>query len=413
MTKYRNLREIFENYIDVKVDKSFMDKVIKFKNNFYSKNAEHIAFFTGVYFGVHIPKWTNYDDDWWIVDLLECDEDELSDHILDLPSINKDWSVSSNTLSITFIYLMYLANNTKYLGTKDKEELKIALMEVLIARYISSSMNHYFSKGPTTPEIAKETYERLSKRFTLKAEGSWMKLIRRRAETYSHGEDVSGRAIYSRQEVFETFEDNLVVRKLNSVKSATNDTIQEINAKFREVLEDKKVTKVTSVQSMGDDGLYVKDLIRQTSVLLSYQDQVFSDKNSFFKSDLKEVIVQSMPTISENILDIALEWMYDNQNQKKYKSKIDDFRHSILVYSLNMLEEEGIKQTDLVNVAYRIRQNFASGRANDPELVKCRKLADTFIITARPKSKGKLITMERIAIMMYFVLRTLAKNHYS
>lgn len=408
---YANLKQVLDDKIHLRLDKRFLETVQKWKKAYYSRNPEHVGFFTGNYFGVHIPKWTNYDNDYWFNDVCDTDEDDLTDDILALPSINKDWSVSSNTLSILFVYLMHLAENTKELDQKNRDLLKLTLMEILIARYISSAINYYFSRSPTTVEIAREVNERLSNRFTLKTTGSWAELIKHRAETMVFGENTRG--IHSRQEVFISFKDEDVIRKLNITKTAVNDTIQALNKVFREVLDDKRVVASSSPMGEGAEGLYLKDLVKNTQSYLRYQDEIWNDKHAFMKFDLMEVIEGSMPTISSNLFRSTLEWMYDNRHDKKWEKKIDEFRHEITIYSLGLIEEENIKQTDLVHVAYRIRQNFSSGRANDKQLVQCRKLADSFIIAYRPKSKGKLITLERVALMMYFVLRTLGKNYYN
>ena len=82
-------------------------------------------------------------------------------------------------------------------------------------------------------------------------------------------------------------------------------------------------------------------------------------------------------------------------------------RKDIMLYTLDLIREEEIKTTDLVQIAYRLRQNFMSGKSNDPVLVKCRKTVDKLIIAYRPKSRGKTITLERVAILMYVSLRTL------
>lgn len=411
--RFKRLKEVMDHYFsDVKMDAKWFKQIEVFKQQYYSRNPEHIGFFTGAYYGLHIPKWTGRDDDWWFIDLIGIDEDELADEVLGLETINENWHVSSNTLNITMLYLMHVCQTSKLMSRKDADHYKVVLMEILVARFFTSRLNHYFNKGPTSQVIAQEVYDRMSKRYILKEEGSWMKLIHNRAVLFSMGEHERD-AKFGKQEVFDGFDDDLVVRKLNSIKTSVNDTISQIDLIFRAVLEDDKKTTKTSSMGVDGEGLYLKDLVKHQSEYLRYQDQVFADRNSFFKTELMEVIESSMPTISSNIFREALVWIYEMQNDKKWKKKIDQFRHDILIYALAMIQEEGIKQTDIVQVAYRIRQNFMSGKSSDKTLVECRKLGDSFIVAYRPKSKGKLITLERVAIMMYFVLRTLTKHFYT
>ena len=409
---YQNLKEIFDEYCDVSIDKKFLERITKWRNKFYSKNSEHVGFFSSASFGLYIPKWTSEEDDEWLTEIIGIDEEEIADYVYELPSINKDFQVSSNILSISFIYLMHKATVNKSLSTVDNDKVRKTLMEVLVARYMTSIMYKYFYRGKTSPEVSTEVFERLSKRFDLKVAGNWKNWIEMKAEGFVLGDDQRQDAKYAKQEVFQRFEDELVVRKLNSIKSQLNKAAIEINSVFRQVLEDQDKIASKSALSMSVDGLYLADLVRDQTKYLHYQDAIFIDKNTFIKEDLLAVIEQSMPTISSNIFRGALEWILDNQMESKYKRKIMEVRHDILIYAIQLIKDENLHTNDLVQVGYRLRQNILSGKNNDRTIMKVRKMIDEFIVKFRPQSKGKLVSLERSAIMIYIVLRTLAMNYY-
>lgn len=409
---YQNLKEIFDEYCNVSIDKKFLERITKWRNKFYSKNSEHVGFFSSASFGLYIPKWTSEEDDEWLTEIIGIDEEEIADYVYELPSINKDFQVSSNILSISFIYLMHKATINKSLSSIDNDKVRKTLMEVLVARYMTSIMYKYFYRGKTSPEVSTEVFERLSKRFDLKVAGNWKNWIEMKAEGFVLGDDQRQDAKYAKQEVFQRFEDELVVRKLNSIKSQLNKAAIEINSVFRQVLEDQDKIASKSALSMSVDGLYLADLVRDQTKYLHYQDAIFIDKNTFIKEDLLAVIEQSMPTISSNIFRGALEWILDNQMESKYKRKIMEVRHDILIYAIQLIKDENLHTNDLVQVGYRLRQNILSGKNNDRTVMKVRKMIDEFIVKFRPQSKGKLVSLERSAIMIYIVLRTLAMNYY-
>ena len=409
---YQNLKEIFDEYCHVSIDKKFLERITKWRNKFYSKNSEHVGFFSSASFGLYIPKWTSEEDDEWLTEIIGIDEEEIADYVYELPSINKDFQVSSNILSISFIYLMHKATINKSLSTVDNDKVRKTLMEILVARYMTSIMYKYFYRGKTSPEVSTEVFERLSKRFDLKVAGNWKNWIEMKSEGFVLGDDQRQDAKYAKQEVFQRFEDELVVRKLNSIKSQLNKAAIEINSVFRQVLEDQDKIASKSALSMSVDGLYLADLVRDQTKYLHYQDAIFIDKNTFIKEDLLAVIEQSMPTISSNIFRGALEWILDNQMESKYKRKIMEVRHDILIYAIQLIKDENLHTNDLVQVGYRLRQNILSGKNNDRTVLKVRKMIDEFIVKFRPQSKGKLVSLERSAIMIYIVLRTLAMNYY-
>ena len=409
---YQNLKEIFDEYCHISIDKKFLERITKWRNKFYSKNSEHVGFFSSASFGLYIPKWTSEEDDEWLTEIIGIDEEEIADYVYELPSINKDFQVSSNILSISFIYLMHKATINKSLSTVDNDKVRKTLMEILVARYMTSIMYKYFYRGKTSPEVSTEVFERLSKRFDLKVAGNWKNWIEMKAEGFVLGDEQRQDAKYAKQEVFQRFEDELVVRKLNSIKSQLNKAAIEINSVFRQVLEDQDKIASKSALSMSVDGLYLADLVRDQTKYLHYQDAIFIDKNTFIKEDLLAVIEQSMPTISSNIFRGALEWILDNQMESKYKRKIMEVRHDILIYAIQLIKDENLHTNDLVQVGYRLRQNILSGKNNDRTVMKVRKMIDEFIVKFRPQSKGKLVSLERSAIMIYIVLRTLAMNYY-
>ena len=163
---------------------------------------------------------------------------------------------------------------------------------------------------------------------------------------------------------------------------------------------------------MSVDGLYLGDLVRQQSQFLHYQDKIFTDENSFIKEDLLYVIESSMPTLVKSTFRETLSFMVRNQTSPKWKNKILDARHDVMIYSLALIQSEGLKTNDLVQIAHRLRQNLLSGKANDKTLLSVRKLVDGFIYEVKPKLKGKLVSLERSGVMLYIILRTLAMNYY-
>ena len=103
---------------------------------------------------------------------------------------------------------------------------------------------------------------------------------------------------------------------------------------------------------MSVDGLYLGDLVRQQSQFLHYQDKIFTDENSFIKEDLLYVIESSMPTLVKSTFRETLSFMVRNQFTPKWKNKILDARHDVMIYSLALIQSEGLKTNDLVQIAH-------------------------------------------------------------
>lgn len=412
--KYPNLKTMLDTLFtqsEVKVTPMLFERILGFRTEFQNRNTDHISFFSSAFFGVYIPKWTTEDNDWWFVKLLGIDEEYIEECLRYIPGINTDFKNSSNPLSITMLYLAHLAQTHPSINDKKRDEYKVAILECLNFRYVSSSMNYYFSRGPTTLPIAEAVFNRLTKRFTLKEVGSWKKLIEVRSYNQAVGETTRD-TVYSRQDVFIHYEDDMVVRKINAVRDTMNGTIQELNAVFREVLEEN--TKIAQTNSLGRDGegLYLKDIVKNENVYQRYQEQIRMDKTTYLKREVIEIVESSLPTISTKTFEGCLAWMISPE-AKKFIKVVDELHREILVYAIALLKSENIPLSDIGGIAERLRKNMVAGRAVDNRLQKCKVLADKLVIGYDKRKKGKNITSERTGIMLYIVLRVFLKDYYS
>lgn len=410
--KYQTVLELMnDQFSHLRITASLFEQIIHFKQNFIYRSPEHTDFFSSAYFGLYIPKWTSQDDDWWFSHLLDLDEEYIAECIQRLPGINSDFKVSSNPLSLTMLYLAHVAHTHPAIPDKKRDEYKIAILACLNMRYVSSSMNHYFKLGPTTLAIAETVYNRLSKRFTLKQEGSWLKLIESRSTVQAVGESTRDTK-YARQAVFEVFQDEMVVHKLNAIRTTMNDTIKELNDVFRQVLQEDKRTKQTTAFGKDGEGVYLKDLVKSEATYLRYQDQIILDTESFYKLELVEVIESSLPTLSTKVFREMLVWLVSARQTPKSKKLIDTLRVELIHYALGFLQEENIPMSSLASMAERLRKNIIAGKNNNPRVIQCRAITDKLIVQYLPAKRGKLITSERTAIMLYLILRTFAMKYY-
>ena len=63
---FSNLKEIFDHYCETEINRKLLESLTKWRNRFYSRNSEHVGFFSTASFGLYIPKWMSSDDDIWL-----------------------------------------------------------------------------------------------------------------------------------------------------------------------------------------------------------------------------------------------------------------------------------------------------------------------------------------------------------
>lgn len=137
-----------------------------------------------------------------------------------------------------------------------------------------------------------------------------------------------------------------------------------------------------------------------------------SDKNSFIKAELIQVIVKVMFTMQERGFKLVLEWMSDNINTKP---QVEEFVRLVLVHSFNYLAEHGsvLKNTkDLSGMLSKLKGIYNSSRSSDAELLKLRYLGTKLIGESIGKTNEQTVAAIRTGIMLYICLRAYTKHYY-
>lgn len=402
----KSLKAIFDyHFKDTRFDKRFKENVFNFVRRFLSKNDDHVQFFGGHLLGVHAIRWNYSDSDYWWDDIFEVIPEYIQQDILKIPAVKANRVVSSDVLNHAFIYSLHRVHHSRDLNDAEKAQLKLYLMLAMNMKFICSLAAHYF-KYPADRGIAEKTYNSLTKRFDLKEEGSWGKMLQKRSRDY-----VADTGNYYKAYV-EYTDDFMIVKMINDAQGRIRETYKAITAKYYEMLhKDAKV--LSSSANVNLDGVVVlKDVMRKTTQYNRYIKSVISSKDSFIKEPLTQVIYRAVPSLQEDIFEKLLNTMSEHYHDKKYTKHFDTLIDSILTFSFDLIKDNEIADNDLPGVLYRCKHVYMSGRVQDPQLDKAK---DCFIKVVEAMDKSLVKTPmipERCGIFLYIVLRTLTMNYF-
>lgn len=117
----RNVKTIFiENCQHLNFNKDFAAKINKYKTKFEYKNEDHQTFFGGNTTGVQKVRFLPEDTDVWLNDIMQVDELTLGEQILALPTINKDFHVSSDVFNLSCVWMAHKFLTSPYLSDQQK-----------------------------------------------------------------------------------------------------------------------------------------------------------------------------------------------------------------------------------------------------------------------------------------------------
>ena len=379
---------------------------------FVNKREEHIAFFGGAVTGVQIVRFTDADRDLLFTDILEINDDELENALYSLvdhsgkPVIRQDWIVSSDIFNIASVYLMHGFRTSHLLDDDKKHEAQIRVCSYLIYKYLTSLLYKYF-KFPADPEIAQAAYAQLSYKFILKQLGSWGATIRYMAENIVAKDSIHHTTLDKMDD------DTAVLYVVTNIQGNVRDMLKNIYAEFARV--HSSGIRITSSSSLieSDGEMILKESTKNPGVYAKYLKTIISDKNTFIRQELVDVICNIMHTLSPRMLMQTLVWISDNYQNTKNKSidtAIDIVMEHALEYSQTHRE---LLRNDLPNLIDRLRGAYMSSRSTDEKLLEARRLVDKIVKEATGTSNDTAIAAVRTGAMLYCVSRAYARQHYA
>lgn len=405
----KNIKGVFQDVSpDFIVDRKLLGRLKHTQLEFVNRNEAHIAFFGGNLFGVDKVRFLTSDRNNWFDNIIEIDDIELKMDLHALPSINSDFKVSSDVFNISCVWLCHKFMVSTLTDKEREEGMRNALL-MFIYRVITSRLANDFSKFPNREDIAAATYAELSKKFSLKKYGSWGRLLTERAN-----------AVFAKNSIhyktLNTFDnDKAILYIITDVQSRIRDIINKMWNVLKKVI-DSDARMVTTLSTMEtEDGLKLKDLNRELVSYNQYIETIIPLKISFIKSELIQVIGSMQHTMDIDKMTECLQEFSKRYLDKGYE-EFHDFVNMVLVHCFDTIgrdknfQRHGVALTTLLPL---LRGMYTSSRSTDPMLLELRKVGDVVISkTTSLKTPAKVASV-RTGLMLYLILRTFTKGHYS
>lgn len=404
-----SVKSVFEEYCaHVVADKHLAKTLQRLQLGFVHKNADHIEFFGGNLTGVNVVRFLEQDSDNWFNDVLELSEADIKDPLHQLRDINPAFHISSSPFNLSVVWIVHLIQHTNHLTDKQKKEAQINALLYLQFKFFCSLLYHYF-KFPADPETATATYASLTNKFTLKTQGSWLAVFRKRAE------DILADNSPHYDAIVRMDSDKDVVDMLNDVQGRLRDMLKNIYAVMMRV--HNSGIRITSTSSVVEhDGVSIlKDRTRGLGIYTTYIKATISDKNSFIREELLQVSESIVPTAPPKLVLQTLEFLSDNY-LKRGDRKIDVLLDDILIHAFGyLLEIQGSLKAgiDLAGLLERLRGIYTSSRSTDPDLLALRERTEELVRKAVETKTAATIASVRTAVLLYVVSRTFTMRHYT
>lgn len=404
-----SIRTVFnEECYDLVVDQKFIKKLHNYQVSFVNKNDDHIAFFGGHVLGVHVVRFTPSDQDTWFDEILGVDPGPLEARLLALPEVNENFIVSSDTMNLSCAWLTHAIYNSKHLTAPQKHEAMIDALLVLQYKFLTSRLYRLF-RYPADPAVAEATYSQLSYKFAIKQHGTWFALLKARCEAVIEKSSIHYKTISKMESDLD------VVYMLNDTQGRIRDLLKNIYGVFRTV-HSQGIKVVSTSGVVEHDGAEIfRDKTKNISTYMRYLNAIVSDKNSFIKEELLEIVEKLMHTMPPRLFRETLEWMSDNYRQSGVP-EIEDVLNETLLHSFDYITNNTAlvrNERDLPALLSRLRGVYMSSRTSDAAILDLREKTEKIVRKATGNKNTSTMASVRTGVLLYLICRTFTMNYYA
>lgn len=406
----KNIDQVFkEGCPDLVFDKTFLKKLSQYTQAFANKNDDHIAFFGGTLLGVQTIRFRTEDRNRWFDDILEADDLAIEDELHRLPEVVSTRHVSGDVMNMSCLWTVHAIYASPHLSMTEKEAGMTDALMVLQYKIITSIMAHFFPY-PADERVAIATYAALSKKFGLKVYGSWRALLLSRVR------DVLSKSSIHYKTYTEFNNDKPIVYMVNDIHNRIKDIIKNIRDVFAQVAKDPKgMINRTSSTAAIDGEMSVKTLQRNYVVYRRYIHEIITDRPSFIREELVQIIGSAMQTMPLPLFEDALAYVSLNsgvRGDKDIAVLVDDtLTHAIDYITTNSALIGNVN--DLGSLLSKFRALYMASRGSDPTLLAMRDKAEEITKRAVKSKNASVIASVRTGLMLYIILRTFTRHHYS
>jgi hypothetical protein len=209
--------------------------------------------------------------------------------------------------------------------------------------------------------------------------------------------------------------DAKVVYMLNDTQGRIRDTLKNIYDVFIRV--HNQGIRINSVSSVIEhDGVEIlKDRSKSLHAYSRYINAIVTDKNSFLREELMDVIEKLMHTMPPRLFRETLVWMSENYRQP-HAQEIEEVLSETLVHSFDYLSANRTlvkNSNDLPGLLSKLRGVYMSSRSTDPVLFSLRQKVEKMVKAATGNRNNSVIAAVRTGVLLYIVLRSYTMRHYA
>lgn len=391
------IKDLFDKHLShVKINKTLSNSIFTHRMNYLNSVEDHALFYSGVLFLVHGVSYHDARVTQFFSNLLDVDENEITDDYDLVPGIRQDWKVTSDVFNLTLMYLTHRFINST-LPTSVVKQATENLQMLFQYRTVGALLTKW-RKFKADESVAIMTYESISNRFILKQSGSWQGVVEHRV---NHTLNVSKKT----QKTLKKFKrDRDVIDLVDATQGAMKSHIVEMYSVMVAVYESgERINSSSNTMATlsGDETIIdvvggvadkVDKLVDMVHLGFSYNKDIGTVVSSLVNDDddsnIKEIIE------SLHLLD------------KKYM--VEEWVKLYIPFVYGYIVTNELDTTDLGSLLINIRGMLSSSRNKEPSFLDIRKrTANIAAAKSSKKDRGYMSSVSSQLSLYIFIVTVL------
>ena len=389
------------------IDRRKMLAIQSVRTGFMNRNDDHINFFSGNLLGVYPIRYKTSDKEVWLNDIAQINERDIKEGVSNIKHFEDDWVRANDPINLSSIWLLHKFNHSN-LSNRDKETALRNTVLMLQYKFLSSLMAHWF-KYPADKSTAIATYEALSRKFELKLHESWQGLLEHRTTMILDPKGIH----------YETFnklnDDAAIIYMIYDIQERLKKIVKNLYMVFLKVKEQNLQIRSTSQMIEIDGKMELRDLTRTHTDYLRYLEDIITDKPTFIREELIDIICEIITSLPPQILKNVLIFCSDQYNPRNDRLVKPLLSETLLHAFIYLSENQGIMSNpkDIGGLILRLKNIYMASRMSDEHLLKMKELADKIVKKSAQSRNPTTLSAARTGLQTYIVLRAFSKNYYS
>lgn len=403
------IKKAFSKYLDIKITNKHIIDIIQTTIT-YGIRDEHSSALNSPLIGVNKLYFTSVDqtDLFEIFDYVKSDIVKI---IKDIPSINKDWVVISDSYNLFTIWLVHLLLESKH---KDAKKATYCLLNMLQYKFFSSILNQYYPYK-VNEEIMRFTVENLTKKYDIIEYRTWRKVIFHRSENVIDRQSIH----YNTLKRFH--DDGKILYIISDIQTRIRNQIKVITAMFHENKEINNTIKNYSPTQDIDGLKIIKDLRGTTDIIKHNIKAQIINKDLFITDSYIKLVSSLFKLVNTLMIRRFLEYMCDSA---KEQLEITDLKSIIQKRDFKYYNDINLLSFQIIKVIYEYcfnnntnikskvlilqvtKQLISSSRSQNENVINIRQSLKMHIKNSNISTKDTTISSLITIYALYMILKS-------